>query len=87
MIEKAGIAVFILGNKKIGEDVIFAEGVLAEYRIAKELGLVIVPIGCSGFVAKEIWEEIMADFDTIFPNDDGKLKNYMKHLGTKQIIL
>ncbi|WP_223176530.1 SIR2 family protein [Pseudoalteromonas fuliginea] len=81
LIEKAGIAVFILGNKKIGEDVIFAEGVLAEYRIAKELGLVIVPIGCSGFVAKEIWEEIMADFDTIFPNDDGKLKKLYEALG------
>lgn len=83
LIEKAGIAVFILGNKKIDEDIIIAEGVLEEYRIAKELGLVIVPIGCSGFVAKVIWEEIMADFDTIFPNDDGRLKKLYEALGAE----
>jgi sugar/nucleoside kinase (ribokinase family) len=83
LIEKAGIAVFVLGNKKIGEDIIFAEGVLEEYRIAKELGLVIVPIGCSGFVAKDIWDETMADFDAIFPNDDGKLKKLYEALGAE----
>ena len=83
LIEKAGVAVFVLGNKKIGEDIILAEGVLEEYRIAKELGLVIVPIGCSGFVAKKIWDEVMASFDDIFPNDDGKLKKLYEALGAE----
>ena len=62
MISKCGIAIFLFGNKK-GEDekIIDANGVYREYEISKEKGLIIIPIGSTGFVAKKIFDEIKRD--------------------------
>ena len=46
----------MFGNKYDSKNLINAPGVLQEYNVAKELGLQILPIGSTGYAAKEIWD-------------------------------
>lgn len=57
LISQAGVALFLFGNKKVGEEVVDADGVRKEYEIAQKNGLLLAPIGGTGFVAKALWEE------------------------------
>jgi len=68
LVGAAGFVVFVAGNKldETGS-VVSAEGVRAEYRLARELGKYPLPIGASGWMAKELWQEVLVDFDGIFP--------------------
>ncbi len=67
MIAHAGVALFIFGNKLDGGNVVPATGVRREFEIAKEKGLLLIPIGATGFMAKELWEELIANFGTYYP--------------------
>lgn len=72
MVAAAGAAIFIAGNKrdsKTGETV-RADGVLNEFRIARELELVVIPVGSTGYVASEIWDEVMREPDRYYLGTD-----------------
>ena len=59
MIAKCGIAVFLFGNKRNKKGrIVSADGVREEYQIAKALGLKIVAVGSTGWIAKEIANEM-----------------------------
>lgn len=58
MISHAGITLFLFGNKLFNEDIVLANGMEEEYQISKENGNVIVPIGLTGYVAKNIYTEL-----------------------------
>jgi hypothetical protein len=59
MISLAGIAIFIYGNKRdIKGNIISANGVMREFEIACQNGLIPIPIGATGYVAKDIYNEI-----------------------------
>jgi hypothetical protein len=55
--------------------------VRAEFEIAKARGLYIVPVGASGFVADDLWKEVMGTFKDYFPNDTGAAQALMNKLG------
>lgn len=59
MIENCGIAIFLFGNKE-AEDI--ASGVMDEYELSKEHGLVCLPIKYTGGAAKEIYDKINQEF-------------------------
>lgn len=65
----AGIAIFVFGNKidKTTKDIIPANGVVEEFEIAISNGLKVIPIGSTGYVAKELWQKVIDDFDTYYP--------------------
>lgn len=83
MLTQTGIAIFMFGNKKKDGVIINADGCWEEYEIAKSLGKIIIPLGSTGYVAKEILENIkknISDFSylsdyisdlesTVNPND------------------
>lgn len=59
MIRKAGIAVFLFGNKRDGRGrVVDADGMREELAVAKEMGLHIVAVGSTGWVAEQIAREL-----------------------------
>ena len=59
----AGIAIFMFGNKISDEGVILAKGMYEEFKIAQKANAYIIPIGSTGYVAKEIWDELNSDID------------------------
>jgi hypothetical protein len=67
MIAEAGIAVFVFGNQvgPTGEPEL-AVGVQEEFNVAREAGLLPVPIGATGHVARQLLEAVLTDFDELF---------------------
>jgi hypothetical protein len=56
ILSKAGVAVFLFGNKKGNNgDILPSDGMLEEFKIATEMGLLVVPVGATGYVAREIY--------------------------------
>lgn len=67
MIKLAGIAIFIFGNKlDDGKNVIPANGVKREFEIAIENGLIPIAVPATGYMAKEIYDEISKDFSAYY---------------------
>lgn len=69
MISEAGVCIFIFGNKKVNGEVVSASGMMEEFRIAKERAKIIIPIGSTGFAAKEIFDEMKGSGNYSYLND------------------
>lgn len=80
MVSYAGVALFVFGNKQDGENLVPANGVRREFELAQALSLALIPIGATGFVAKELWDAVMADFDSFYPGR-ADIKAAFKDLG------
>lgn len=59
MIENCGIAIFVFGNKETEN---IASGVMDEYELSKEYGLVCLPIKYTGGASKEIYDKMIQEF-------------------------
>ena len=59
MISLAGIAIFVFGNKMKDGKLEIADGVDKEFRMAISQGLIPIPIGATGYVTKNISDEIL----------------------------
>ncbi|MFT7387661.1 MAG: hypothetical protein ACI8VC_000902 [Candidatus Endobugula sp.] len=57
MINHAGIALFLFGNKSSEDGLVLSNGMREEYEIAKNKGLFLIPIGATGYMAEQLWEE------------------------------
>lgn len=74
LLGKTGIALFFMGNKVVINSetkksrIVLADGMEEEFEIAKKLGLKLIPIGASGYKAKELFDQVMKDFDIYYPN-------------------
>ncbi|WP_018263979.1 SIR2 family protein [Methylobacterium sp. WSM2598] len=81
LIAQAGIAVFVMGNKKVGASIVTADGMRSEFELAKERGLFLVPVGASGSMSAELWNEVTKDFDRFFPSAPPKVRKLLEGLG------
>ncbi|WP_299845265.1 SIR2 family protein [uncultured Roseovarius sp.] len=63
MLSFSGVAIFVIGNKLDGEDIVLSNGMREEFEIAKEKGLFLLPIGATGFMAKQLWDEVNDSFE------------------------
>jgi hypothetical protein len=79
MISNAGFAVFISGNKLDSGKVMLADGVIEEFEIVKNFGKYPIPVGFTGYAARQIWEEVTSSLDDFYPG--GGVKGHFKTLG------
>lgn len=71
MVSFSGIAVFVFGNKLKDGNIVVSDGLIREFEIAKEQGLILLPIGATGYAAEQIYEILQSEgyFDSeIFPD-------------------
>ncbi len=80
MLQEAGIAIFFFGNKLDGKKLISSDGLIEEFEIAIELGLKVIPVGCTGYVSKDIWQKVTDKYEDYFP-DNQELKESILQLG------
>ncbi len=66
MISLAGIALFVFGNKLQDDKIVDANGMRREFEIAIENGLLPIPVGATGYVAEQLWNEVIGDPKTFF---------------------
>ena len=81
LVAQAGIAVFIMGNKEVDGKVVTADGMRAEFELAKSKGLYLVPIGSSGSMGLEFWNEVMGDIKKFFSKNYTKIRPLMEAIG------
>jgi hypothetical protein len=71
MIKLAGIAIFLFGNKKDKDGKnILANGIRLEFEIAKQHGLVLIPVPATDYVAKELFDEISKDLKRYYAGNE-----------------
>ena len=63
MIQYAGIAVFLFGNKIESGNVVLSGGMREEFEIAKAQGAFVIPVGITGFMSEQLWHEVYSSFD------------------------
>ncbi|WP_373959387.1 SIR2 family protein [Vibrio gigantis] len=81
IIGSAGIALFFMGNKFVDGNVVLADGMKEEFNIARELGLAVIPIGGSGYMAKELWDIVMIDISEYYDVSNSSLIDAINELG------
>ncbi|WP_439608537.1 SIR2 family protein [Hydrogenophaga sp.] len=62
MLDHAGIAIFLFGNKLVDGKTVESNGMREEFEIARAKGVFIIPIGITGFIAHQLWIEVLKDF-------------------------
>lgn len=81
LISKSGICLFLFGNKDAGGNVELAAGVRREFEIALEHGAKVVPVAATGYMAEDLWKEVMSSFDKFYPGASVDLIAAFKKLG------
>jgi hypothetical protein len=66
LINDCHIALFMFGQIPAGNDYANSKGMWDEYEIAKNKNKIIIPVGCTGYTAKEIWADIKQNI-TLYP--------------------
>lgn len=70
IISHAGIALFLFGSKEQKDQIVEAEGVKREFVIAREHGLLLLPVGATGYAAASIADHILK-FEAEFRSELG----------------
>lgn|SRR5690606_24657830 len=84
IISKAGIAIFIFGNKIDNNEITNSDGMEEEFKICLEQNVIPVPIGVTGSLSKVLWDKVIKEFDKIYP-DNRDLRDAINKLGEENI--
>lgn len=89
LVRAAGIALFLFGNKAdpAGGPAVSANGMRAEFELAYQNGLFVVPIGGTGSISEELASEVLCDFEKYYPSKDKVAKGILERLNTKKAEL
>lgn len=84
MIDYAGIAIFLFGNKRDSAgNVGSSEGMKQEFDLCVQAGVHPLPIGATGFLAAELWAEVMRDFARFYPKSTAGFRNDFEQLADR----
>lgn len=83
MISRSGVSIFLFGNKLVDGKIVLANGMESEYKIALERHCLIVPVGCTGYMAEEIWKKVNSSMSDFYTNIDDVLIQAFKKLNYK----
>jgi Sir2- and TIR-associating SLOG family/SIR2-like domain len=81
LVAQAGIAIFIMGNKLVDGKIVLADGMRAEFELARSKGVYIIPAGASGSMATELWNEVTGQMKTLFPQNFAKVRPLLQAIG------
>lgn len=84
MIDRAGIALFLFGNKLCKNKVVLSNGMREEYTIAKDKGLFLIPVGATGYMAEELWAEMNSEV-RLAPDISDEMKELFAKIGDKSV--
>lgn len=76
----AGIAVFVFGNKlnKANGEIVIANGLQKEFDIAVQNGLKVIPVGVTGYVAKDLYNKVLSNPEGYFENANDIKDEFIK---------
>jgi hypothetical protein len=82
MLDYAGVAIFIFGNKRspVG-DIVLSNGMREEFELCIQNGIRPLPVGATGFMAGELWKEMAADLSKFYPGETSDFVTDFRRLG------
>lgn len=80
MISKAGIAIFVFGNKLVDGKIENSNGMEEEFEICLQNNVIPIPIGITGSVSKQLWDKVTNDLESFYPKNN-ELRDAIKELG------
>ena len=66
VVSRAGIAIFVFGNKLEDISIKEADGMWKEFEIARFNNSLLIPVGASGYTSERIWNQVVHQFDDYF---------------------
>jgi hypothetical protein len=83
MLDFAGVAIFMFGNKLNQEktQAVISDGVIKEFEIAVDKGIQVLPLGFTGFAARQLYDRVAADFDSFYPKATSRFRQCFSDLG------
>ena len=60
ILSRAGIAIFLFGNKLEDGDLVLSDGMREEFNLALKHRVFPLPVGATGYVSRDLWEEVIA---------------------------
>src|SRR5262249_23013732 len=72
ILDDAGFALFVSGNKQTETGIEDANGARREFEIAVERKLIPIPIGATGYVAENIWRKVVDNLTTYYGDERAK---------------
>lgn len=84
MIAKAGIAIFVFGNKLVDGETVNSNGMEEEFDICLKHFVIPIPIGITGSVSKSLWDKVISNLNSYYP-DNADLHNAIRELGKDNI--
>lgn len=85
MIRNSGISLFILGNKldTSTRQTILSNGMQEEFDISKEQGNFLIPVAATGYMAENLYGQLIKDLDA----EHQKFENELRNLAKKSLPL
>lgn len=69
MIQRCGVAMFIFGNKESATGIVPSTGMISEFEIARDMGLILIPVASTGSAARQISDmEFFNTYELDFDN-------------------
>ena len=85
MLSHAGIAIFVFGNKKLENgEIVPSSGMQEEFNIARKKGLVLLPIGATGYISKDLWIDAKTDIQNRF-GKNAEIMDLYEKLGDEDL--
>ncbi|HTI08439.1 MAG TPA: hypothetical protein VL832_07770 [Puia sp.] len=77
MISRAGVVIFVFGNKLEDIEVREADGMWKEFEIARSNKAILIPVGASGYASEKLWKKVVERFDDYFETRE-KFERYLQ---------
>ena len=82
MIDHAGIAIFVFGNKRQADGtVVLSNGMQEEFDLCIASGVEPLPIGATGFMAEKLWKDVRGDVRRFIPSATDEFIRLLDVLG------
>jgi hypothetical protein len=87
ILKRAGVAVFLFGNKLVGETVVYSNGMREEFDLALANGVFPIPVGITGAMARELWTDTVALLDSGRLSAPAGVRDLISELGAGDTTL
>lgn len=84
MISKAGIVIFVFGNKLADGKTVNSDGMEEEFEICLKHNVIPIPVGLTGSVSKILWDRVTGNLNLYYP-DNIDLQEAITELGKDTI--
>lgn len=85
MIKDCGVSIFIYGNRLDDDHIINSKGMFEEFNISNKQSNILIPVGATGYMSKEIFNIVSNNFEKYYKCADIELKEKFDLLLEKNI--